>query len=373
MGAAPDDSAATRLAALIEDARDDIERRWLARVQQELDGAAVEPTRLRDGLPDYLKALAALLRVPGQPRVDLATQPAWTAVAREHGITRVRIGFDVTQLVHEFIILRQTIRGLVRERGIDTEGLEAILADALDAAISAAVSAYVDVRDYQARRKQAENVGFLTHELRNPLSAAMLNAAQLRKLASPEQTRRLDSLDRSHRRLSALIDGVLLNEKLESGHIERHPVEIAVGQLVEPSLEAARGAAAQKGLAFDTSFDAARIVRVDPALTRSAIANLVDNAVKFTDVGGVEVAVEDAPGELVVHVRDTCAGISPEELRTIFEPFERGTTGKSGTGLGLAIAKRAVEAQRGAIGAESPDASGCHFWLRVPFARAGAG
>jgi signal transduction histidine kinase len=78
------------------------------------------------------------------------------------------------------------------------------------------------------------------------------------------------------------------------------------------------------------------------------------------------VTVDDRDEEFVVHVRDTCEGISEEELRTIFEPFERGASGKSGTGLGLAIAKRAVQVQGGSIQAESREGGGCHFWITLP-------
>jgi len=99
---------------------------------------------------------------------------------------------------------------------------------------------------------------------------------------------------------------------------------------------------------------------------RSAIQNLADNAAKYTDSGEVEVTVEERGERLVVHFRDTCAGISADELQTIFEPFERGHTGKAGTGLGLAIARRAVEAQGGSIHAESSGKDGCHFWVDLP-------
>jgi signal transduction histidine kinase len=193
-------------------------------------------------------------------------------------------------------------------------------------------------------------------------------AAQLRRRAAPELNRPLDMLDRSHQSLSELIDGVLLTEKLEAGKIDGHPVELRLGQIMESALEAARGVAVQKGLAFECSYDPDRPVQVDPLLTRSAIQNLADNAAKFADRGHIEVLVEDDGDELIVHFRDTCQGLSPEELRTIFEPFERGATRKAGTGLGLAIARRAVEAQGGSIGAESPGPSGCHFWLRIPAA-----
>jgi signal transduction histidine kinase len=298
--------------------------------------------------------------------LDLAAEPSWSKVASEHGITRVRIGFNINQLIHEFIILRHVIREIVEEQGIVVEGPEAILADTLDAAIAAAVSAYVDARDYDARKKQAEAIGFLTHELRNPLSTAMLSASQIRRHAPPEQLQMLDALDRSHKQLNDLIDSVLLTEKLESGKIESHPVAIKLGTLIEPALDAARAAARSKGLAFHVSYDSEREVCVDALLTRSALQNLADNAAKYTDHGEVSVVAEIDRDAFTVHVRDTCGGISKEEIRTIFEPFKRGTTGKSGTGLGLAIARRAVETQGGTIEVESAGPSGCHFWITLP-------
>jgi signal transduction histidine kinase len=326
----------------------------------------IEPTQLRDGLPDYLNALVRLFSRTDATHLDLTAEPSWSKVASEHGITRVRIGFNINQLIHEFIILRQVIRETVEEQGSVVEGPEAVLADTLDAAIAAAVSAYVDARDYDARKKHAENIGFLTHELRNPLSTAMLSASQIRRHAAPEHLPLLDALDRSHKTLSALIDSVLLTERLESGKVESHPVAIKLGTLIEPALEAARAIASNKGLAFHVRYDSEREVCVDPLLTRSALQNLADNAAKYTDHGEVSVVAEDSRDGFTVHVRDTCDGISKEEIRTIFEPFNRGTTGKSGTGLGLAIARRAVEAQGGTIQAESGEPSGCHFWITLP-------
>jgi signal transduction histidine kinase len=117
---------------------------------------------------------------------------------------------------------------------------------------------------------------------------------------------------------------------------------------------------------FDVHYEPSLVVQVDPMLTRSAVQNMVDNAAKYTDDGGVSVDVEDRPENIVVHVRDTCVGISAEELKTVFEPFRRGTTEKAGTGLGLAIARRAVETQGGSIDAESTGHSGCHFWIQLP-------
>lgn len=364
------DPLTVALGRAIRQRRNDVVECWLEQVKRDIarhPGTSL--TQLRDGLPDYLDALSSLL-CSGEDIQTLSRDPkvasAWTDVAREHGITRVRIGFDIEQLIHEFVVLRHVLCSVVEEEGVTSRGAETAIADLLEAGIEVAVKAYVEARDFESRRRQAEHIGFLTHELRSPLSAAMLATPQIRSHAPPELTHRLDILDRNHEKLRTLIDSVLLTEKLEAGKVIAHPSPTKLGDLLESAVEAARMSASNKGLDFRTKYDPERVVEVDPNLTRSAIQNIADNAVRYTDRGLVEVTVDDLQSELVIHVRDTGQGLSPEELKTIFEPFERGRTHKAGTGLGLAIARRAIEAQGGQIGAESSEASGCHFWLRLP-------
>jgi signal transduction histidine kinase len=155
-------------------------------------------------------------------------------------------------------------------------------------------------------------------------------------------------------------------ERLQAGAVKPRLVEVREGELLGQATEAARLAAERKGLAFALCCVPERTVVLDPDLTRSTIQNLVDNAVKYTDAGRIEVVTEDLESSWSVHVHDNCHGLSGEELRTIFEPFRRGATSKRGAGLGLAIARRAIESQGGTIHAESPGAVGCHFWFRLP-------
>ena len=342
----------------------DIEARWLERVLAEVAGKIdVELTHLRDGIPDYLAALGRLLSESGREDNGAVS---WAQVARDHGITRVRVGFDIEQLVREFVTLRKVIEEVAAEDLVIAAPAGEKLADLIEAAITTSVGAYVERRDYEARRRQAENIGFLIHELRNPLMAAVSSAALAREHAVPAQHKAFEILERGHRRLTELIDGVLLTEKLEAGRAEPHPVELRIGDLLDGATLAARKAAADKGLVLEIHADPEQRIRADPELTRSALQNVVDNAVKYTDRGRVEIAVEAHERDCTIHVRDTCPGLSREELRTIFEPFRRGSTTKKGTGLGLAIAKRAIEAQGGSIHAESTAAEGCHFWLTLP-------
>ena len=123
----------------------------------------------------------SLLGGPSPKTFEQNAREDWSKVAREHGVTRVRIGFDIGQLVHEFVVLRHVIHAVAAERGLTLTGPTAILADILDAAIAAAVQAYVEARDHETKRTQAEHVAFLTHELRNPLGMATLTVSQLRR------------------------------------------------------------------------------------------------------------------------------------------------------------------------------------------------
>jgi signal transduction histidine kinase len=353
------------LRRLIDQHRDEIERHWLDRVQHDVaKKPGVELTELRNAMPRYIAELVNAL-AGGAESFDHGAESAWSSVAREHGITRVRIGFDISQLVHEFIVLRRIIGEVGRESEPDFAEAEGLLPDLLEPAIAVAVQAYVDARDYESRRAEAAHIGFLTHELRNPLTAARLAAGRVRRLASDGQAGPLDRLDRALSRLDSLIDSVLLTERLEAGAVRTQPEEIPLGQLMEP-VEALGALAGEKGLSFRMTYEAGRMLRLDPKLTQSAIQNLAENAVKYTDAGGVDVVVTVNGDELAVDVRDTCGGLSAEELKTIFEPFKRGHTEKTGTGLGLAIARRAIEVQGGSIQAESQGTSGCHFSVRIP-------
>ena len=361
------------LADAIDKRRHDIVERWARAVRAELSDRELEPTALVDGIEDYLENIADLLRSDESTLEDGGTQ-VWAQVAEEHAVTRVRQGFDVDQLVHEFVLLRKVLVDIVEEEHALTDWRQSDrIVDFIEAAVEAAVASYVQHRDYLAKRTEAEHIGFVTHELRNPLSTATLTVEQLRSVqppASPTQEQLYHLLKRSLVRLRALIDKVLLVERLDVGEVDYRPVQTTIGEILEPVLPAIVATAETKGVAFDRRFDAESVVHVDPVLTASAIQNLLDNAVNYTDAGRIALAVEQRADEIAVHVRDTCGGIPEQQLARIFEPFHRGSTRRPGSGLGLAIARRAVERQGGAIHAESSaKEGGCHFWLELPSRR----
>ena len=250
-----------------------------------------------------------------------------------------------------------------------------MLADLIDAAIATSVKSYVESRDYRTRQLEEEHLGFLTHELRNPLTTASLAASQLRKDPglNPTSVRVLELLDHGLGRTKELIEQALLAGKLEAGQAQPVIEDLLAADVIEEALTAAGAEALRKGLVLETKFDREIVVRADSKLIVSAVQNLADNAVKFTDHGKVEITLERRKPEAVIHVRDNCSGISAAELEKIFEPYERGSSGKPGTGLGLAIARRAISLIGGTIGAESTEQQGCHFWITVPLGAAEGG
>lgn len=358
---------------MIEQHRIEIEHRWLEWVQVDLafqNQKKVTPSELRDSIGDYLLRIADALRMPSSSSNEQRGSDAWFEVTKEHAVTRVRLGFDIDQLVHEFILLRRVLVEFARKDGLlanpqQTEDLT----DLIEASVKVAVRSYVESRDYEFRRIEAEHISFVTHELRNPLTIATMAASEIsRKFPKSEKSDKLlELLATSLQRLKELIDTVLLSERLQIKKVEVLPVDTLLGVILERSLQSARATAQHKGLKLRLIAHEQIPLHVDVELTVSAVQNLVDNAVKYTDSGQINVNVEDTQNEeLIFHVRDMCGGIPKKELKLLFEPFRRGHSGKPGTGLGLAIARQAVELQGGQIDVESLEGEGCHFWIRLP-------
>ncbi len=354
-------------ADVIQRRRDDIVQRWLEQVKIDAAADQVAQTDLIEGIHKYLSQLSELLR--GDESIDSVGTSAWQDIARKHIENRVRLDFDVSQVFHELILLRQTTADVLREEGKLSGGREAEpLFAIIDAAISAAIKSYVEARDEMARRKEAEHLGFLTHELRNRLGVAVMAVDQLKRPDVPAAAREraVDLLSRSIDRMRRLIDIALTMGRLQAGKVEVRPVQTTIGKLTEDSIPLFRSQAEEKGVRFTTNYDPDVPVRTDPNLTMSALQNLLDNAVKYTDSGEVQLTCGVEQGQFVVHVRDTGKGLTPEQLPVIFEPYRRLESGKPGSGLGLAIARSVIEAQGGTMHAESEPGRGSHFWFMLP-------
>jgi signal transduction histidine kinase/CheY-like chemotaxis protein len=261
---------------------------------------------------------------------------------------------------------------------------EALLTRLSQQATSAIRNARLLAREQAARadfeaanRSKDDFLATLSHELRTPLTAMlgwarMLRAARL----SPEQaTRALETIERNTLWQAKLIDDLLDVSRIISGkmQLERQPVDV-VG-VVGAAVEALRRDAEAKGVALDVVLEpGTAVVNGDPVRLAQVVANLVSNAIKFTPTGGrVAVELSHPPGEAIVTVRDTGAGIEASLLPHVFDRFRQGQRGRGaagGLGLGLAIVRHIVTLHGGAVTAHSDGLGrGAVFTVKLPLSR----
>ena len=229
-----------------------------------------------------------------------------------------------------------------------------------------------------ASRAKSDFLASMSHELRTPLNGLLGFARLLR--AGPlddAQRRYVELLNDAGKHLYALINDILDFSKIEAGKMVFEETSIELGSLVEGAVAIMAPAAAEKRLTLDCHLaDGLEVfVRGDPNRVRQVLLNLITNAIKFTQAGGVEVRVAPAGGDRVrFEVQDTGIGIAPESQAKLFQRFEQLDPGTSrshgGTGLGLAISASLVRLMAGEIGVASRLGEGATFWFELPLPKA---
>ena len=214
-------------------------------------------------------------------------------------------------------------------------------------------------------------VANVSHELRTPIGALTALADTLNAEDEPEVMRRLAARIASEaERAGNLIDDLLDLSRLESGEVDRRPVPVRV--LVDRAIDRVSGLAADRsiGLRAAASIPDEEVL-VDTVQVVSALTNLLENGVKYSEVGTEVVLTASVAGEAVVfEVRDQGIGIPPADRDRIFERFYRVDPARSratgGTGLGLAIVRHVARNHGGDVMVESREGEGSTFSLRLP-------
>ncbi len=215
----------------------------------------------------------------------------------------------------------------------------------------------------------------MSHELRTPLNAILGFSNLMRREpdVTAGQIEKLDIINRAGEHLLALINDVLEMAKIESGRVHLEIVPFDLGTLVRDVTDMMRLRALEKGLSLllDQSSSFPRFIKGDPARLRQILVNLLGNAVKFTEQGGVTIRLgtrRDDRQHLLMEIEDSGIGIGSEDQQRLFQPFvqvvESGT--QEGTGLGLAITRQFVELMGGAIGVTSTPGKGTIFRVELP-------
>ncbi|MBT2301534.1 hybrid sensor histidine kinase/response regulator [Variovorax paradoxus] len=226
----------------------------------------------------------------------------------------------------------------------------------------------------KANQDKSRFLAAASHDLRQPLQAMALNVGALRHLPMGQEAKQVSEVvDASLEQLCSMLDALLDVSKLDAGVVVAQPRRVQLDRLVAAVMGSFGAAAASRQLKLDWRCPAALAVHSDPDLLRRMLANLVDNAIKFTPGGGrVELQVVSHEGDVEILVRDTGPGIAPEHHRLIFEDLVRldagGPAPVGGHGLGLGIVRRMAELLKMPITLESAPGAGAAFRLRLPLA-----
>ena len=220
-------------------------------------------------------------------------------------------------------------------------------------------------------------VGIVSHELRTPLtSIKTLSENLFEGVAGPlneKQKHYASRIQLNIDRLTRMLNELLSLSKIESGKMELRPTVLSLQELLTDLTEVFQPLAQRKSITIEVdSMEQMPKVRVDRDKLYEVLANLLENAIKFTPPGGrVHIGAQVLEDRhITMHVSDTGCGIAEEHLTKIFDKFyrvERGAGPIAGSGLGLAIVKGLIELHGGTIGIESAPGKGSRFYFTLPF------
>ncbi|HEV7389613.1 MAG TPA: MHYT domain-containing protein [Gemmatimonadaceae bacterium] len=229
---------------------------------------------------------------------------------------------------------------------------------------------------WAASQAKSEFLASMSHELRTPLNAiggyAELLAMGIRGSLNAEQAQDVARIRRSQQHLLTLINDVLNFAKVDAGQAEYRLTAVPVDEILKDTESMIAPQILAKGLRYTyKGGDKTASVLADPEKLQQIVLNLLSNAVKFTDVGGSLILAATPSGNCIeISVADTGAGISPEKVNRVFDPFvqaeRRLNQPVQGVGLGLAISRDLARAMNGDITVESTFGKGSTFTLSLP-------
>ena len=226
-------------------------------------------------------------------------------------------------------------------------------------------------------KSKSEFISIASHQLRTPLTIikgyiSMMLEGSFGKL-QPPVTQNLDKVFSANERLIGLVENLLDISRIESGRQEFHWEDLDFNELAKSVVGELELPAKNKQLKLTFSAPKEKVmVYADKAKLHEMMLNFVDNSIKYTPEGSVNVYVEQKDGNAIFGVRDTGRGVDKETIPYLFKKFSRGKDSfkvhTEGTGLGLYVVRMIAEAHHGTVGVESAGQDqGSHFFFQIPF------
>ena len=378
---------------------------WIAAIREDSDiesSKSLAYKSVRNSIPIVIDALATLLSPSLDNKHQELKDNSW-----EHGIVRAEQDYDVTEIVREYSLLRQTIFTVLKPDFLANSGAEILQALTsidlvIDRAISLSLESYLEMRlqEFEEVRSQLilnnqeltrlvatqkEEVSHMAHELKSPLNAIMgfssLLLQQQKKAASGNEAslnlQMTEKVIKNSRQLLSLINDILEISRYETGSI---PLDIQysdVRSLVNLVVETLSFTAEQKNLEIILDCDRApQQVQTDPLRLKQIVTNLLSNAIRYTESGNITITCSTDGGDRwSLIVADTGIGLSSEVISAIFEPYyqvgseEKDNLSPDSTGLGLAIVDKLVKLLGGEINVASELEKGSTFAVDFPMTR----
>ncbi len=360
--------------------RDELVARCRVKVAQR-PRRGVSDIQLANGIPMFLDQVIRTLeaegvdddgtsaRISGNSGGDLLALSEIGISATAHGRQLVLLDYAVDQVVHDYGDLCQAITDLAFERDAPFSVDEfRTLNRCLDNAIADAVTAFASQRDAMIALRQeteaTQRLGFLAHELRNALNSASLAVGALEAGNMTVGGATGAVLKRSLLSLESLIDRALSRVRDEARHQqETFPVDAFIA---DARSAAQLGAGVRNCTLSVGAVDPSLMVQGHRESLLAALANLMQNAFKFTHAGSEVTLRAQASGDhVLIDVMDRCGGLPLGNLERMFRPFAQHGGDRSGLGLGLSIARQSVEADAGTLSVRDMPGTGCVFTISL--------
>ena len=341
--------------------REEIIARCRAKVAARRAPRATE-VELKHGVPLFLDQLVEMLRHEHTSSAKMGES------ATKNGNDLLQMGITVAQVVHSYGDICQSVTELAVEQDSSITTLEFhTLNRCLDDAIADAVTEYERQHDQFLADAGTERLGVFAHELRNLLNSANLSFVALRtgRVGIGGSTGAV--LARSLDGLRDLVNRSLAEVRLAPGFHTNDELIPVDGFIEEVEISAAMDARV-RGLELTVHpVERGLAIKADRQILASVMANLLQNAFKFTRPrGNVSLKVRAPADRVLIEIEDECGGLAPGKAEELFRPFEQRNADRSGLGLGLSISLRGARTSGGTVHVRDLPGTGCVFTVDLP-------